>query len=56
MKFTATSKTALAKKYKVHYTTFKKWLELIPNLNMNPNIRTLTPRQVELIYTHLGEP
>ena len=56
MKFKATSKTALARKYKVHYTTFKKWLELIPNLKISSKIRTLTPRQIELIYTHLGEP
>jgi hypothetical protein len=56
MKAEAATKTQLAKQYKVHYNTFIKWLQLIPDFKVNPNQRTLTPKQVETIYNHLGEP
>lgn len=54
-KKTAT-KTELAKKYGVHYSTFMKWLKKIPELKLNSKQRVLTPKQVELIVQHLGEP
>ena len=54
-KKTAT-KTELAKKYGVHYNTFLNWLKRIPELKLNSKQRVLTPKQVELIFRHLGEP
>jgi hypothetical protein len=56
MKAAASTKTELARKYKVHYNTFTKWLKLIPDLKLNPRQRILTPKQVSMIYDHLGEP
>ncbi|MEJ7821513.1 MAG: DUF4248 domain-containing protein [Chitinophagaceae bacterium] len=56
MKAETSTKTQLAKQYKVHYSTFIKWLQLIPDLNLSTKQRSLTPKQVQLIYNHLGEP
>jgi hypothetical protein len=42
--------------YDVSSPTFKKWIEKIPDLGFTPGSRLLTPKQVELIITHLGEP
>ncbi len=56
MKAETSTKTQLAKQYKVHYSTFVKWLQMIPDLNLTKGQRLLTPKQVELIYKHLGEP
>ena len=50
------TKKQLAKKYKISYNTFKKWIEAISELNLIPNQRLLTPKQVEIIYEALGEP
>lgn len=50
------SKKELAADYKVHYQTLAKWLKNIPNLNLDPKQRIFTPKQLELIYQHLGEP
>lgn len=55
-KIKAATRTQLAKLYKVHYNTFIKWLKLIPDLDIKPNQRTLTPKQVEKIINHLGSP
>ncbi|HEX7413063.1 MAG TPA: DUF4248 domain-containing protein [Bacteroidia bacterium] len=56
MKAAAKSKGQLAKDYKVHYNTFLKWIKKIPELKLTPLQRVLTPKQVEIIYNHLGEP
>lgn len=50
------TKKELSKKYKVSYNTFIKWLKNIPELQLFPNQRTLTPKQIEIIYNALGEP
>jgi len=50
------TKKELSKKYKVSYNTFIKWLSNIPELKLFPNQRTLTPKQIEIIYNGLGEP
>ncbi len=50
------SKSQLAKKYGVSYNTFKKWLKAIPEINIVPSKRLLTPRDVEIIYKNLGIP
>ena len=42
--------------YNVHYDTFKKWLKNVPDLDLKPTQRILTPKQVEKIFNHLGEP
>ena len=56
MKAETATKTQLAKQYKVHYTTFIKWLKMIPDLELDVKLRILTPKQVQIIYNHLGEP
>ncbi len=56
MKPTAQNKTQLAAQYNVHYSTFSKWLKIIPGLRLTSKQRLLTPKQVGLIYQHLGEP
>lgn len=50
------TKSKLAKLYGVHPSTFNNWIKKIPNLKLMPNQRIFTPRQVEIIYNHLGEP
>lgn len=56
MKAQSSTKTQLAQQYKVHYNTFIKWLKLIPDLGLTDKQRILTPKQVQIIYNHLGEP
>ena len=56
MKAKVYSKTELARMYNVHYDTFKKWLKNVPELELEPAQRILTPKQVEKIFNHLGEP
>ena len=46
----------LSKKYLVSYNTFKKWIKSIPELRLSANQRLLTPKQIDIIYTNLGEP
>ena len=50
----AYTKSQLAEKYGVHYTTLKRWLSTVPGLNLIPGQRILTPAQVELVLRHLG--
>ncbi|MBL0201319.1 MAG: DUF4248 domain-containing protein [Chitinophagaceae bacterium] len=50
------TKSELAKLYGVHASTFMNWIKEIPNLNLKPNQKIFTPKQVGLIYEHLGEP
>jgi len=56
MKAEAASKTQLAQLYKVHYNTFIKWLKLVPGLKLDKKQRIFTPKQVQQIFDHLGEP
>ena len=56
MKPETATKTQLAKQYKVNYSTFSKWLKMIPELQLDAKLRILTPKQVQIIYNHLGEP
>ena len=53
---TASNRTKLARRYGVHYNTFLNWLKEVPELRLTHDQRTLTPKQVSLIYEHLGEP
>ncbi len=56
MKAETATKTELARRYKVNYSTFTKWLKRVPDLKMDSKNRLLTPKQVRIIYDHLGEP
>lgn len=56
MKITTSTRTELAASYNVSLTTFNKWLKKIEELKIEANSRILTPKQVELIFYHLGEP
>jgi hypothetical protein len=55
-KYSSATRSELAQRYNVSMPTFKKWLDMIPNLILSDKQRTLTPKQVEIIFTHLGEP
>jgi len=55
MKKCATKKE-LAIAYNIHPQTLSKWLMSVPDLNMSPKQRIFTPKQLKLIYDHLGEP
>jgi len=50
------TKKELSKKYMVSYNTFIKWLKNVPELKLYENQRTLTPKQIEIIYNELGQP
>ncbi len=50
------TKSQLAQQYGVAYGTFSKWIKEIPNLSLGPGQRVLTPKQIEIITLHLGEP
>lgn len=50
------TKKELSKKYLVSYSTFIKWLQSIPELNLSVNQRILTPKQINIIYENIGEP
>lgn len=50
------TRSQLAIRYGVCADTFKKWITMIPTLDIRPNQRVLTPKQVTIIYQHLGEP
>jgi hypothetical protein len=53
---TACTKSQLAQAYNVSIQTFRRWLLLVPNLQLTDGQRVLTPRQVGQIKAHLGEP
>lgn len=55
-KYRASTRSALAAQYNISLPTFRKWLVKIPNLDLADNQRTFTPKQVEMIMIHLGEP
>ena len=50
------SKGQLARSYGCSLSTFIVWLKKIPDFKYDPKTRLLTPKQVETIYLHLGEP
>lgn len=53
---TTMSKGQLAAAYGVSPNTFRKWLDAIAGLHLQPGQRMLTPKQVALIFEHLGKP
>lgn len=56
IRFESLSKSQLSKRYKVSLPTLNSWLKLIPDLQLVKNKRILTPKQVEKVFNHLGEP
>lgn len=46
----------LAREYGVSYDTLNKWLAKVPGLTLEKYQCLLSPKQLELIYNHLGEP
>lgn len=49
--------TILKNEYGVSEPTMKKWLRKVPNLQVdNRGTKDYTPKEVEMIYRHLGVP
>lgn len=47
----------LAEEYETSYKTMKKMLLTVPNLEVkNRKVRDYSPKEVEMIYQHLGVP
>ena len=56
MKPKSKSKGELATAYGVGIILMRKWLKSIPDLNVTPQQKMLTPKQVAKVYDFLGEP
>ncbi len=54
--FKMTSRTALAQRYDVCLNTFNKMLAKIPHFKIDKSTRVLTPKEISIIFEHLGEP
>ncbi len=57
----AKTKSQIAAEYHISTRTLKKWLiPILPRLGITPRqydrLRLFTPRQVQIIYDHLGSP
>lgn len=50
------TKQQLAIRFNVSMTTFKKWLDKVPELKLSKFQKVLTPKEVETICKHLGDP
>ena len=50
------TRTQIALKYNVCLKTLNKMLVLIPNYTIDKSVRVLSPKQVSIIFEHLGEP
>jgi hypothetical protein len=46
----------LQRLYKMSWPMFTKLLKLVPGLELEPRQRVFTPKQVRLIFDHLGTP
>jgi hypothetical protein len=53
---TSINKTTLAALYQVSLPILNNWLYKIPELNLDKKTRVLNPKQLEIIYNHLGKP
>ena len=52
----AMTRTQLANYYGVCLVTFNKLLVKVPNFEFNKSSRILTPKEIETIINHLGDP
>jgi hypothetical protein len=55
-KYPTMTRTQLAQQYQVCLPTFNRMLAKIPNFILDKKSRLLTPKQIGIIYQHLGEP
>jgi hypothetical protein len=55
-KYPSMNRTQIAQKYQVCLPTLNKMLAKIPDFILDKTLRILTPKQVRLIFEHLGEP
>lgn len=55
-KIKAYYKCELATLYGVSIVTLRRWLNRVPDLNLQPRQQLLTPDQVSRVVQHLGEP
>jgi len=49
-------KSKLAAEYQISHTTLLKWLKEVPDLNLKPNQRLLSPSQIKKFYDFHGHP
>jgi G:T-mismatch repair DNA endonuclease (very short patch repair protein) len=56
IRYSTENMRSLCVKYNVSYKTLKKKLVGVPGLVLEPYKTTFYPKQVELIYLHLGSP
>ncbi len=57
IRLTSKNLSTLAAEYRVSQHTMKKWLRLVEGLTVEGRTtRDYTPKEVELIYLHLGVP
>lgn len=52
----AMNKTQLSRAYNVHISTFSRWVKKFENKLGDVTGRVYTPKQVAIIFEHLGEP
>ena len=55
-KYPSMTRTQIAQRYEVCLPTLNKMLAKIPDFILDKTSRILTPKQVRLIFEHLGEP
>lgn len=57
VKLVSKNLSVLMNEYRVSSHTMKKWLRKVPDLLVdNRDTREYTPKEVEMIYKHLGVP
>lgn len=57
IKLVSKNLTILKAEYGVSEPTMKKWLRKVPNLQVDErDTKDYTPKEVEMIYRHLGVP
>ena len=52
----AMSKKELATSYNICVRTLNKWIAKFPEIVLDENTKILTPEQVKMIYSKIGEP
>ena len=55
-KYPSMTRTQIAQKYNVCLPTLNKMLAKIPDFTLDKTSRILPPKQVSIIFEHLGEP
>lgn len=55
-KLKALSKKELAAQYGVSTKVLRSWIKNLPDANITPKQKTLTLKQLRIIYNSIGEP